>query len=151
MCAAEEDLEFAGKRGSGALSMGERVRKAIDALEAEGQIPSFYRVAERAAVARSTLYRNKALRVCIEEARERFSAQGDRSAESPEPGDGSQRNFPLRAEVDALREALAVARGERDALERKLAMRCALEGHRMFNYGVCRTGDISRRPPAHCS
>lgn len=137
MCAAGEDLRLAGKRGSGVLSIGERVRKAIDSLEAEGQMPSFYQVAERAAVARSTLYRNKALRVCIEEARERFSARAVAPAHALGQNSVLLQSQSLRTEIEKLRKELAAAQSERDALERRLAMRYMLDRPSAFAYGVC--------------
>lgn len=137
MCAAGEDLRLAGKRGSGVLSIGERVRKAIDSLEAEGQMPSFYQVAERAAVARSTLYRNKALRVCIEEARERFSVRAVAPAHALGQNSVLLQSQSLRTEIEKLRKELAAAQSERDALERRLAMRYMLDCPSAFVYGVC--------------
>lgn len=46
-----------------------RVASAIDDLLAEGSAVSFYSVAERAKVARSTLYRRPELRAAVEDAR----------------------------------------------------------------------------------
>lgn len=46
-----------------------RVTSAIDGLMAEGSAVSFYSVAERAKVARSTLYRRPELRAAVEGAR----------------------------------------------------------------------------------
>ena len=46
-----------------------RVASAIDGLLAEGSAVSFYSVAERAKVARSTLYRRPELRAAVEGAR----------------------------------------------------------------------------------
>ncbi len=46
-----------------------RVAAAIESLLAEGSAVSFYSVAERAQVARSTLYRRPDLKTAVEEAR----------------------------------------------------------------------------------
>lgn len=63
-----------------------RVRGAVEALAAEGKRPSFYEVAKRAQVARSTLYRNASLRRCVEEARAQFVAGQAPTAVSWETG-----------------------------------------------------------------
>lgn len=63
-----------------------RVRGAVEALAAEGKRPSFYEVAKRAQVARSTLYRNASLRRCVEEARAQFVAGQAPAAVSWETG-----------------------------------------------------------------
>ncbi|WP_160306946.1 DUF6262 family protein [Adlercreutzia caecimuris] len=47
----------------------QRVRDAVASLAEEGRRPSFYQVAQRAGVSRSTLYRNPALRELVEHAR----------------------------------------------------------------------------------
>lgn len=137
MCGAEEHLEFVKGEEWKTLPMGTRVQAAIASLEAEGRIPSFYQVAERAAVARSTLYRNKTLRVCIEEARERFSMQTAAPAPALGRNGVSRQSRSLRAEIEMLRKDLAAVQGERDALERRLAMQYIRARHPAFVYGVC--------------
>lgn len=47
----------------------ERVGRALDELRSEGSEVSFYSVAERSGVSRSTLYRNPGLRAMVERAR----------------------------------------------------------------------------------
>lgn len=44
----------------------QRVQDAVASLVSEGKVPSFYQVARRAQVSRSTLYRNAALRELVE-------------------------------------------------------------------------------------
>lgn len=60
----------------GRRSFERRVRQAVASLRAEGKVPSFYQVAQRANVARSTLYRNAALRDIVCRARDEVSARG---------------------------------------------------------------------------
>ena len=58
-----------------------RVAAAIEGLLAEGSTVSFYSVAERAQVARSTLYRRPDLKAAVEEARAASSAEPMRVGE----------------------------------------------------------------------
>ena len=80
-----------------------RVASAIDGLLAEGSAVSFYSVAERAQVARSTLYRRPELRAAVE---------GARSASAAEPirDDGqtglAREVAELRRKVDELSRRL---------------------------------------------
>lgn len=71
-----------------------RVRDAVASLVEEGRAPSFYQVAQRAGVSRSTLYRNPVLRELVEHARteaagrlgeasSRVKKEGGNFAESP--------------------------------------------------------------------
>lgn len=53
-------------RHSRSREMEQRVRGAVASLVSEGTVPSFYQVAQRARVARSTLYRNAGLRNLVE-------------------------------------------------------------------------------------
>ena len=70
-----------------------RVVSAIDGLLAEGSAVSFYSVAERAKVARSTLYRRPELRAAVE---------GARSASATEPMQAEEQTG-LAREVTELR------------------------------------------------
>ncbi len=63
----------------------QRVRRAVGEMAAEGKVPSFYQVAERAKVARSTLYRNPELRALVEEARRDAIAASGGYASSDAP------------------------------------------------------------------
>ena len=80
-----------------------RVASAIDGLLAEGSAVSFYSIAERAQVARSTLYRRPELRAAVE---------GARSASAAEPirDDGqtglAREVAELRRKVDELSRRL---------------------------------------------
>ena len=96
-----------------------RVRKALEALTAENATVSFYAVAERAQVARSTLYRNEELKAAVEAARERAlqCAQAQCSA------DEADALRVARAQIAALQRQLAQVCAERDRLERELAAR----------------------------
>lgn len=62
-------------RAANAMRMERAVRCAISSLVQEGKTLSFYNVAARSQVARSTLYRRQALRSLVEAARARASSQ----------------------------------------------------------------------------
>lgn len=96
-----------------------RVRKALEALTAENATVSFYAVAERAQVARSTLYRNEELKAAVEAARE----QALQCAQARCSADEADALRVARAQIAALQRQLAQARAERDCLERELAAR----------------------------
>lgn len=81
--------ELARARELQSRSMERRVRAVVEALVAEGRRPSFYEVAKRAQVARSTLYRNASLRRCVEEARAQFAASQTPAGASWGPGSAS--------------------------------------------------------------
>lgn len=66
-------------------SFERRVRQAVVSLQAEGKVPSFYQVARRANVARSTLYRNTALRDIVCRARDEVPVRGPTEAWSGAP------------------------------------------------------------------
>lgn len=62
-----------------------RVRHAVASLVGEGVVPSFYQVAQRARVARSTLYRNGRLRILVEQGRRAARTRVEECA-SPQSG-----------------------------------------------------------------
>lgn len=137
MSAMKFSSGYAEKRDSKDSSTKWRVQVAIASLEAEGRAPSFYQVAKRAGVARSTLYRNEALRVCVEHARERFSARSATMMQMLDRDDLLRQNRSLRVEVEALQQALADARGECAVLKRRQAIPCGSANRLVFVYGVC--------------
>lgn len=96
-----------------------RVHEALDALAAEGATISFYAVAERAQVARSTLYRNEGLRAEVAAARE----QALWRAQALSPAAEADALRVARAQVSALERQLACVRAERDRFARELAAR----------------------------
>ena len=88
-----------------------RVKVAIEEMRAGGERISFYSVANRAQVARSTLYRRDDLRRLVEEAR------GGGAASMPS-------GFDVVSDIERLEGELARVRRERDELEKAmLAMR----------------------------
>ncbi|MEC4175014.1 hypothetical protein VIN30_00935 [Adlercreutzia sp. R7] len=130
-------------------SLEQRVRQAVISLQAEGKVPSFYQVAKRANVARSTLYRNPMLREIVCRSRDEASAlvaARDRPAATGDPPewDGAWRGATdVRADVAALRCALAELQAEYEVLAQGLA-----EGYREndcshFTYGVCLLEDAA--------
>lgn len=90
--------------------MEESVRNAITSLLAERESLSFYKVAERAQVARSTLYRKQNLRRMVEDARAGRGVGGNALSKCDEL---ARENESLRREVLKLRRQLERAR--RDA------------------------------------
>ncbi|PWL79934.1 MAG: hypothetical protein DBY20_01550 [Coriobacteriia bacterium] len=88
--------------------MEESVRDAIASLLAEGTTPSFYKVADRAQIARSSLYRKQNLRQLVEDAREGRGIGGN-SAHSYDRL--VQENESLRREVRALRREVKAISG----------------------------------------
>lgn len=89
-------------------AMEESVRDAIASLLAEGTTPSFYKVADRAQIARSSLYRKQNLRQLVEDAREGRGIGGN-SAHSYDRL--VQENESLRREVRALRREVKAISG----------------------------------------
>lgn len=73
-------LSLAANGGGRRRSFEQRVRQAVASLQAEGKVPSFYQVAQRAKVARSTLYRNSVLREIVCKGRDEASARGPTDA-----------------------------------------------------------------------
>lgn len=69
MGAEGKSFSFLVTRNQKQQQMQDRVRAAVAELVSEGRVPSFYQVSQRAGVARSTLYRNAALRALVERAR----------------------------------------------------------------------------------
>lgn len=80
-----------------------RTKVAIEEMLADGEQISFYSVAKRAQVARSTLYRRPDLRHLVE------SARGGRAAEIADKSD-------VDSDIERLEEELARVRRERDEL-----------------------------------
>lgn len=76
-----------------------RVASAIDGLLAESSAVSFYSVAERAKVARSTLYRRPELRAAVEGAR---SASAEKPVHADEQAALAREVAELRRKVDEL-------------------------------------------------
>lgn len=108
----------------------QRVQEAVDGLLSEGRKPSFYQVAHRAKVARSTLYRNAALRACVSEARARRSDELMAIAKPPGcAGDLRQ--------IECLQADLAVLQREYDRLEGQLELQWAMAERSATIYGVC--------------
>lgn len=70
MGATSTSFGWTAARESKSRQIERRVRVAVDALVAEGKVPSFYVVSERAKVARSTLYRRPELRALVDRARD---------------------------------------------------------------------------------
>lgn len=87
--------------------MEESVRNAIASLLAERESLSFYKVAERAQVARSTLYRKQNLRRMVENARAGRGVGGNALSKCDEL---ARENESLRREVHKLRRQLECAR-----------------------------------------
>lgn len=83
------------------------VRRAIAQILEEGGRVSFYSVAERAQVSRSTLYRKPDLRRLVENAR-------DATASASEPREPSLATERLLERISALEEELAQARRSAD-------------------------------------
>lgn len=88
--------------------MEESVRCAIASLQAEGKTPSFYKVAERAQIARSSLYRKHNLRRLVEAARAGHGIGGHAAREYEEL---ARENENLKREIHALRKELQLTRG----------------------------------------
>lgn len=88
--------------------MEESVRDAIASLLAEGKTPSFYKVADRAQIARSSLYRKQNLRQLVEDARKGYGIGGN-SASSYDRL--VQENESLKREVRALRREMEAMSG----------------------------------------
>lgn len=78
------------------------VRAAIASIAQEGMTPSFYNVAQRAQIARSTLYRKQALRALVESARDQ--ANGAKRSRIDPYAKLLEENARLRHEVSQLRE-----------------------------------------------
>lgn len=132
----KEPLELAEARERRSLALERRVRVAVESLAAEGIAVSFYRVAERAQVARSTLYRNEALRACVEGARAYQADEAARAAASA-IDEALLQNASLRTEVEELRRALAAVENQRDCLLAHGQMRHAPSDKASYVYAVC--------------
>lgn len=123
--------DFAATQKLYRSSIEQRVQEAVDGLLREGRKPSFYQVAHRANVARSTLYRNATLRACVSEARTRHSDELAATAKPPGCAGDPWQIERLRAELDALQY-------ECDRLEGQLALQRAMTEYPATIYGVCR-------------
>lgn len=132
-----EPLELMQARKRHALVLEQRVRAAVESLVAEEGMVSFYRVAKRAEVARSTLYRNEALRACVEEARARCADRASVVASTLGSDEMLRQNVALQAELEELRRVLSVMEDERDALRKRCAVLQALSCQTGIVYGVC--------------
>ena len=75
----------------------QRVRDAVASLAEEGRVPSFYQVAQRAQVSRSTLYRNPVLRGLVEHARAEVAGRLGETGSRWEKEGGSFAESPLTA------------------------------------------------------
>ncbi|NCA31672.1 hypothetical protein [Adlercreutzia muris] len=142
--ASREAVEVAsGARGS---SLKARVQAAVNDLAAEGKTPSFYQVAQRVGVARSTLYRRADLKAVVVQGR-RAAVDGGGAAGRAGPaescGDVGAYTADDRAERAALEAALEALQKERDALAWRLALRQRLDDRPRFVYAVCRLGDAA--------
>ena len=88
-----------------------RVKVAIEVMQADGERISFYAVAKRAQVARSTLYRRLDLRRLVEGAREERAAMIPGKYDRPSGiGRLEEELADVRRERDELREALDAMR-----------------------------------------
>lgn len=105
-----EDVSLRHFRARREDFMEESVRNAIASLLAEREPLSFYKVAERAQVARSTLYRKRNLRRMVEDARAGRGVGGSALSKCDEL---ARENESLRGEVLELRHQ--VERARRDA------------------------------------
>ena len=93
--------------------MEESVRDAIASLLAEGKTPSFYKVADRARIARSSLYRKQNLRQLVEDAREGRGIGGNSASSYDQL---VQENESLkRREMEAMSGAEILVIGERQS------------------------------------
>ena len=142
--ASREAVEVAsGARGS---SLKARVQAAVNDLAAEGKIPSFYQVAQRVGVARSTLYRRADLKAVVVQGRRAAADAGGaagRAGPAASCSDVGACAADDRAERAALEAALETLRKERDALARRLALRQRLDDRPRFVYAVCHLGDTA--------
>lgn len=129
--------------GARESSLKERVQAAVNELAAEGKIPSFYQVAQRVGVARSTLYRRADLKAVVVQGR-RVAADAGGAAGRAGPaspcGDMGTCAADDRAERAALEAALEALQRERDVLARRLALRQRLDDRPRFVYAVCHLG-----------
>lgn len=117
--ASERAREGARQAYSQAVAL--RVRAVLDDMAAQGVVPSFYTVADRACVARSTLYRRPELKRLVAEAREAALRPVLRAGEADEPREAADALCGLTAGRDglvALRGELATLRCENAALRR---------------------------------
>ena len=142
--ASERAREGARQAYSQAVAL--RVRAVLDDMAAQGVVPSFYTVAERACVARSTLYRRPELKRLVAEAREAAlqptlhaketgelhvedayalrelaAERGELAAERDELAAGRDELAALRRENASLRRERATLVGENAALRRENA------------------------------
>ena len=123
--------DFAATQKLCGSSIEQRVQEAIAGLLIEGRKPSFYQVAHRANVARSTLYRNAVLRACVSEARAHHSDELAAMVKPPGcAGDPWQ--------IERLQTELAALQCEYDRLEGQLALQWAMTERSVTIYGVCR-------------
>lgn len=114
---ADRRLLAARAREARSDDVASRVYEAIRVLVAEGARLSFYSVADRAQVARSTLYRNEELRLAVKEAQE--------TSLKRRVSDGEGKAALLQ-QVRALQEELSRVRAQRDALAWRLWMQSGL-------------------------
>lgn len=115
--ASERAREGARQAYSQAVAL--RVRAVLDDMAAQGVVPSFYTVAERACVARSTLYRRPELKRLVAEAREAALQPTLHARETDAPREAADALCELaagRGELAALRRENASLRRERDSL-----------------------------------
>lgn len=112
--ASQRALE--GARQTYSQEVALRVRAVLDDMASHGVVPSFYAVAERACVARSTLYRRPELKHLVAEAREAALRPALRAGDA----EGLQQGAAaLRREVAALRSENALLGSENVALRRE--------------------------------
>lgn len=138
-----EPLELMQARKRHALTLEHRVRAAVKSLVDEGSVISFYRVAKRAEVARSTLYRNEALRACVEEARDRYAGGASVVGGVSGADEMLHQNAELRFELERLRHALSAAEGERDDLRRRCAALRESSRRVSIVYEICSLRDAA--------
>lgn len=113
--ASQRALE--GARQTYSQEVALRVRAVLDDMATHGVVPSFYAVAERACVARSTLNRRPELKRLVAEAREAALRPVLRAGDADAPCESAAR----RSELAAGRGELAVLRRENDSLRRERA------------------------------
>lgn len=111
-------LDAARKRYS--EEVAERVRAAIDDICAQGKVPSFYSVASRSHVARSTLYRRSDLRRMVDGARTRVVDRQLPECEKPPSKRLDLENERLRSKLKTLTDLYRRTCGERDLLRSRL-------------------------------
>ena len=129
-CASQRALVGARQAHSRAVAL--RVRAVLADMAAHGVVPSFYAVAERACVARSTLYRRSELKRLVAEAREDALRPALRAGGADAPCEVAAEHgelVVLRREVAALRSENAALRRENSSLRSSLTRTTADHEH----------------------